>query len=59
MSNPNNENVADQRYLYTSPGVGAVGQYQMSGIPFLSSSFLTPDILWYPTFLKDLEILQS
>ena len=38
MSNPNNENVADQRYLYTSPGVGAVGQYQLSGIPYATAS---------------------
>jgi len=38
MSNPGNERFADQRYLYTSPGVGAVGQYQLSGIPYATAS---------------------
>ena len=37
MSNPN-EKFASQRYLHPSPGVGAVGQYQLSGIPFATAS---------------------
>mgnify|MGYP003154582551 CR=1 FL=1 len=43
-----NNTYADQRFKFQSAGLGAVGQYQMSGIPFLSSSFLTPDILEGP-----------
>tara|TARA_R100001015_G_C4624756_1_gene183010 strand:- start:107 stop:583 length:477 start_codon:yes stop_codon:yes gene_type:complete len=39
MSNPN-EKFADQRFKYPSPGVSAVGQYQLSGIPFASASIL-------------------
>ena len=41
MSNPN-EKFASQRYLHPSPGVGAVGQYQLSGIPYASSSIIVP-----------------
>jgi len=37
MANPN-ETFADQRFVYPSPGIGQVGQYQMSGIPFASAS---------------------
>ena len=33
-----NERFANNRYLYPSAGLGKVGQYQMSGVPFLSSS---------------------
>ena len=41
MSDPNpNQKFADQRFLHPSPGVGAVGQYQLSGIPFASASIL-------------------
>jgi hypothetical protein len=47
MSTPN-EKFADQRFKHPSPGIGAVGQYQTSGIPFLSSSFIVPDILEGP-----------
>ena len=50
MSTPN-EKFADQRFKYPSPGIGAVGQYQTSGIPFLSSSFIVPDIIDSPTTL--------
>ena len=37
MSNPN-EKFADQRFKHPSPGVSAVGQYQLSGIPFATAS---------------------
>ena len=37
MSTPN-EKFADQRFKYPSPGVAAVGQYQLSGIPFTTAS---------------------
>jgi len=38
MSSTPNEKFADQRFKYPSPGVGAVGQYQLSGIPFATAS---------------------
>jgi hypothetical protein len=44
MATPN-EKYADVRFQFSSPGLGKTGQYQMSGIPFLSSSFLVPDVL--------------
>ena len=40
MSNPNNEAYGDGRFQFSSPGVGKTGQYQMSGIPFVSASIL-------------------
>ena len=40
MSNPNNESYADGRFQFSSPGLGKTGQYQMSGIPFVSASIL-------------------
>ena len=40
-----NTSYADHRFQFSSPGLGKTGQYQMSGIPFLSSSFLVPNIL--------------
>ena len=33
-----NTTFADQRYRHPSPGVGAVGQYQTSGIPYATAS---------------------
>jgi hypothetical protein len=33
-----NTTFADQRYKHPSPGVGAVGQYQTSGIPYATAS---------------------
>ena len=33
-----NTTFADQRFQYPSPGLGAVGQYQTSGIPFATAS---------------------
>ena len=44
MSNPN-EKFADQRYLHPSPGVGAVGQYQLSGIPYARASVFIQNVL--------------
>jgi len=44
MSNPN-EKFADQRYLHPSPGVGAVGQYQLSGIPYATASIFIQNVL--------------
>ena len=41
MSNNNNKantSFASNRYQHPSPGVGAVGQYQLSGIPFATAS---------------------
>ena len=37
MSTPN-EKFANQRFAFSAPGLGKTGQYQMSGIPFMSSS---------------------
>ena len=37
MSTPN-ENFADQRFAFSAPGLGKTGQYQMSGIPFVTAS---------------------
>ena len=45
MSSNPNERFADQRYLHPSPGVGAVGQYQMSGIPYATSSVFIQNVL--------------
>jgi hypothetical protein len=45
MSNTPNERFADQRYLHPSPGVGAVGQYQLSGIPYATASVLIQNVL--------------
>tara|TARA_A100001515_G_scaffold139217_1_gene133636 strand:- start:112 stop:597 length:486 start_codon:yes stop_codon:yes gene_type:complete len=43
MSDPNpNQRFADQRFKHPSPGLGAVGQYQLGGIPFVSSSIVVP-----------------
>ena len=47
MSTPN-EKFADHRFQFSSPGLGKTGQYQMSGIPFLSSSFVVDNILAGP-----------
>ena len=44
MSNPN-EKFASQRYLHPSPGVGAVGQYQLSGIPYATASVGIQNVL--------------
>jgi len=40
-----NTSYADQRFQYNSPGVGAVGQYQTSGIPYATASVLVQSIL--------------
>ena len=45
MSSTPNEKFADQRYLHPSPGVGAVGQYQLSGIPYATASVLIQNVL--------------
>jgi hypothetical protein len=45
MSSNPNERFADQRYLHPSPGVGAVGQYQLSGIPYATASVLIQNVL--------------
>jgi hypothetical protein len=37
-TNPNNEAFGDGRFQFSSPGLGKTGQYQMSGIPFVSAS---------------------
>ena len=47
MANPGNritanERFADNRYLYPTAGLGKVGQYQMSGGPFLQSDIDVP-----------------
>lgn len=44
MANPN-ETFADQRFVYSSPGIGQVGQYQMSGIPYTTASVFIQNIL--------------
>ena len=39
MSSTNpNTSFADQRFAFSAPGLGKTGQYQMSGIPFVSAS---------------------
>ena len=43
-----NTSYADHRFQFSSPGLGKTGQYQMSGIPFLSSSFVVDNILEGP-----------
>jgi len=35
-----NTSFADQRFQHPSPGLGAVGQYQTSGIPYVTASVL-------------------
>ena len=45
MSNPSNERFPDHRYIHPSPGVGAVGQYQLSGIPFATASVGVQNVL--------------
>lgn len=45
MSSNPNERFADQRYLHPSPGVGAVGQYQLSGIPYATASVNVQNVL--------------
>ena len=47
MANPGNRitansRYADNRYLFPSAGLGKVGQYQMSGVPFLQSDIDVP-----------------
>jgi len=42
MSSTPNEKFASARFKHPTPGVGAVGQYQMSGIPYASSSIIVP-----------------
>jgi|15BtaG_2_1085339.scaffolds.fasta_scaffold00500_10 hypothetical protein len=39
-----NTSFADQRFSHPSPGVAAVGQYQLSGIPYLTSSVVVDNI---------------
>ena len=38
MSSTPNEKFADHRFQFSSPGLGKTGQYQMSGIPFITAS---------------------
>ena len=49
MSENNNINAntsyADRRYTHPSPGVGAVGQYQLSGIPYATASVFIQNVL--------------
>ena len=42
MSSTPNEKFATGRYTQQSPGVAAVGQYQLSGIPFVTASIAVP-----------------
>ena len=44
MSSTPNEKFADQRFLHPSPGVGAVGQYQLSGIPYATASVFIQNV---------------
>ena len=37
-----NSQFADYRYTYQQPALGKVGQYQMSGVPWISSSIRVP-----------------
>jgi|TARA_R110000824_G_scaffold87835_4_gene216248 hypothetical protein len=37
-----NTRFADARFKFTTPGLGSVGQYQTSGIPYISSSITVP-----------------
>ena len=39
-----NTTFADQRYRHPSPGVGAVGQYQTSGIPYATASVFIQNV---------------
>ena len=45
MSSTPNQKFADQRYRHPSPGVGAVGQYQLSGIPYATASIFIQNVL--------------
>ena len=45
MSSTPNEKFADHRFKYPSPGVGAVGQYQTSGIPYATASVGVQNVL--------------
>ena len=40
-----NTTFADQRFQYPSPGVGAVGQYQLSGIPYATASVFIQNVV--------------
>jgi len=57
MANPGNRitansRFADNRYLYPTAGLGKVGQYQMSGVPFVQSN------IEIPVFTADADIIE-